>query len=97
MQGVRSIFTFRQEVGVSEVLEIMKQPTDTCEILGQVDSPTWGVLDSTNPKKGVYIQYGGGDKCTSRENPALYGKPRQTKFNIYCADRQDEVCMIFIL
>ena len=52
---------------------------------------TVGLLDPTNPKKGIYIQYGGGDKCTNGDNPLQNGKPRQTKFNIYCAEKADEV------
>jgi hypothetical protein len=35
--------------------------------------------------------YGGGDKCTNGDNPAKNGQPRQTKFNIYCADKQEDV------
>jgi hypothetical protein len=69
----------------------LKQPTDTCEILGRTDFPTYGVLDSNDPKKGFYVQYGGGDKCTNGDNPMLNGKPRQSKFKIYCSDRQDDV------
>ncbi len=78
-------------MGVSEVLEVLKQPTDTCEILGRTEEKTVGLIDPLNPKKGIYIQYGGGDKCTNGDNPLLNGKPRQSKFNIYCAEKQDEV------
>lgn len=49
------------------------------------------MLDTNNPKKGIYVQYGGGDKCTNGDNPMQNGKPRQTKFNIYCAEKQDDV------
>lgn len=49
-----------------------------------------------NAKKGISIQYGGGDKCTNGDNPIQNGKPRQTKFNIYCADKQDEVKSLII-
>lgn len=76
---------------MSEVLEVLKQPTDTCEILGRVELKTVGLLDTNNPKKGIYVQYGGGDKCTNGDNPMQNGKPRQTKFNIYCAEKADEV------
>jgi hypothetical protein len=81
---------FRQFVAVSEVLEVLKQPTDTCEILGKAEFRTAGVLDSTDPKKGIWVQYGGGDKCTNGDNPMLNGKPRSSKFNIHCSDKQDE-------
>jgi hypothetical protein len=78
-------------VAVSEVLEVLKQPTDTCEILGKTDSRTVGLLDPNDPKKGIYITYGNGDKCTNGDNPLQNGKPRQSKFNIHCAEKQDEV------
>jgi hypothetical protein len=80
-----------QMVAVSEVLEVLKQPTDTCEILGRNEAKTVGLLDPNDPKKGIYVQYGGGDKCTNGENPLQSGKPRQSKFNIYCSSIQDEV------
>lgn len=70
---------------------MLKQPTDTCEILGRTEFKTVGLLDQTNPKKGIYVQYGGGDKCTNGDNPLQNGKPRQTKFNIYCAEKQEDV------
>jgi hypothetical protein len=35
--------------------------------------------------------YGNGDKCTNGDNAAQNGKARQSKFNIYCAEKQDEV------
>lgn len=72
-------------------MEVLKQPTDTCEILGRAEQKTIGLLDSSNPSKGIYVQYGGGDKCTNGDNPMLNGKPRQTKFNIYCSEKMDEV------
>ena len=79
-----------QSVAVTEVLEVLKQPTDTCEVLGRIESRTVGLLDPSNPKKGIYVQYGDGDKCTSGDNPSLTGKPRATKFNIHCAAKQTE-------
>lgn len=81
---------FSQSVAVSEVLEVLKQPTDTCEILGKTDQRTVGLLDANDPKKGIYVQYGGGDKCTNGDNPMQNGKPRQSRFNIYCSDKQDD-------
>ena len=68
---------------------MLKQPTDTCEILGRAEFKTIGLLDASNPKKGIYVQYGGGDKCTNGDNPSLNGKPRQSKFKIHCANSQD--------
>ena len=69
----------------------MKQATDTCEILGKIEAPTYGLLDPTDPKKGLYVQYGMGDKCTNGDNPLQNGKPRQSKFKIHCADKQGDV------
>jgi hypothetical protein len=80
-----------QNVAVSEVLEVLKQPTDTCEILGKLEVPSYGLLDTADPSKGFYITYGGGDKCTNGDNPMLNGKPRQSKFKIYCSSKQEEV------
>jgi len=79
-----------QLVSVSEVLEVLKKPTETCEILGKKEVTTNGLLDPNNPGLGHYVMYGGGDICTNGDNPALNGKPRQTKFKIYCASSQDE-------
>lgn len=79
-----------QDAAVTEVLEVLKQSTDTCEILGRVDSRTVGLLDPNDPRKGIYVQYGDGDRCTSGDNPMLIGKPRQTRFNIHCAPKQDD-------
>lgn len=84
-----------QNVGVSEVLEVLKQPTDTCEILGRTESRTVSLLDPNDPKKGISVAYGGGDKCTNGDNPLQNGKPRQSKFNIYCGDKQDDVLILF--
>jgi hypothetical protein len=48
-------------------------------------------LDPLDPKKGIIINYGGGDICMSGENPDLYGQPRQTRFKLECSDKQEEV------
>ncbi len=81
---------------MSEVLEVLKQPTDTCEILGRAEYRTVALIDPQDPKKGISITYGGGDKCTNGDNPMQNGKPRQSKFNIYCSEKQDEVYNNFI-
>lgn len=78
-----------QNVAVSEVLEVLKKPTATCEILGRLTPQSNGLLDPANPALGHYVQYGGGDICTNGDNAALNGKPRQTKFKIYCSSSQD--------
>ena len=83
------VLFFSQNVAVSEVLEVLKQPTDTCEILGKMEYPSFGLIDPNDSRKGFYIQYGGGDKCTNGDNPSLNGKPRQSKFKIQCANSQD--------
>jgi hypothetical protein len=90
MQKVMQI-NISQNIAVSEVLEVLKQPTDTCEILGRAESRTVALLDQTDPRKGISIIYGGGDRCTNGDNPMQNGKPRQAKFNIHCSDRQDDV------
>ncbi len=83
-----------QSVSVCEVLEVLKQPTDTCEILGRAEMRTVSLLDNSDPKKGISIAYGGGDKCTNGDNPMQNGKPRQTKFNLYCSHTQDPAVRI---
>ena len=45
-----------QDAAVTEVLEVLKQSTDTCEILGRVDSRTVALLDPNDPRKGIYVQ-----------------------------------------
>jgi hypothetical protein len=93
MQKVKNISKFHllsQSIAVSEVLEVLKKPTETCEILGKKELATNGLLDNNNPGLGHYIMYGGGDICTNGDNAALNGKPRQTKFKIECASSQDE-------
>ena len=79
-----------QFVAVTEILEVMKQPTETCEILGRVESVKVGLLNDTNPRGGIFVQYGDGDQCTSGEDFSMVGSPRQTRFNIHCAKRQTE-------
>lgn len=74
---------------MSEVLEVLKKPTETCEVLGKLDTVTNGLIDANNPSLGHYIQYGNGDICTHGDNPALNGKPRQSKFKILCASSED--------
>lgn len=76
-------------VAVIEVLEVLKQPTDTCEILGRLEIKENGLLDNNNPKAGIWLTYGGGDKCTN-SNPSLNMQPRKSKFKLYCAEKQDE-------
>lgn len=83
-------YFYSQLVSVSEVLEVLKKPTETCEILGKKEFTSNGLLDQNNPSLGYYVQYGGGDICTNGDNPSLNGKPRQTKFKIYCSSSQDE-------
>jgi hypothetical protein len=79
-----------QSVGVSEVLEVLKQATDTCEVLGRTESPEYSLIDKNDPKKGIYLTYGGGDRCTNGDNPAENGKPRKSRFKLVCASTQEE-------
>ncbi|MCQ2817143.1 MAG: autophagy-related protein 27 [archaeon] len=76
------------KVAVAEVLEVLKQTTDTCEILGKLEQNEVGLLDQKNPNKGIYVLYKGGDICESGQLN-LNGKPRQTKFSIHCARKED--------
>jgi len=78
-----------QQVGVSEVLEVLKQVTDTCEVLGRTEYKEFGLIDKNDPKKGITVTYGGGDRCTNGDNPAENGKPRKSKFILVCAATQD--------
>ena len=78
-----------QQVGVSEVLEVLKQVTDTCEVLGRTEYKEFGLIDKNDPKKGITVTYGGGDRCTNGDNPAENGKPRKSKFILVCAGTQD--------
>ena len=57
-------------------------------MLGKSDFKTVGLLEEGNPKKGIYVQYGGGAICMNGE-PDLIGKPRQTKFKLVCDSEQD--------
>jgi hypothetical protein len=75
-----------QSVAVSEVLEVLKKPTETCEVLGKTDFRTVGLLDEGNPNKGIYVEYGGGDICKNGDIPSENGKPRRSKFKLFCSD-----------
>ena len=77
-------------VGVSEVLEVLKQATDTCEVLGRTESREVSLLDPQDPKKGISVTYGGGDRCTNGDNPLENGKPRRSRFQLVCSSSQDE-------
>lgn len=79
-----------QQVGVSEVLEVLKQPTDTCEILGKVENRQVALIDQSNPNKGIQITYSGGDRCTNGDNMLENGKPRRSRFTITCGSSQDD-------
>ena len=79
----------RKAVAVSEFLEVLKQPTDTCEVLGQLDQKTVALLDENNPKAGIAVTYSGGDICTNGEPASSRGKPRSSRFKIYCGSTQD--------
>jgi len=48
------------------------------------------LLDINNPKAGIYVSYGGGDKCSNSENHSENGLPRKSKFKLYCAEKQDD-------
>jgi len=76
-------------VAVSEVLEVLKQPTETCEVLGRIDAATFGLLNENDPKAGMYVMYGNGDRCTNSDNHAENGQPRKSKFKLYCAEKED--------
>jgi len=71
-------------------LEVLKQPTETCEVLGKTELRETGLLDINNPKAGIYVSYGGGDKCSNSENHSENGLPRKSKFKLYCAEKQDD-------
>lgn len=79
-----------QQVGVSEVLEVLKQSTDTCEVLGRTEYKEFSLIDKTDPKKGIAVTYGGGDRCTNGDNPSENGKPRRTRFLLVCGSSQEE-------
>lgn len=77
-------------MAVSEVLEVLKQPTDTCEILGRVEKGNYGVIDARNPGLGIFVEYGGGDTCTNSEIQSENGLPRKAKFMLFCDSNQEE-------
>lgn len=79
-----------QSVGVTEVLEVLKQPTDTCEVLGRTEHKEFSLIDKNDPNKGIYVTYSGGDRCTNGDNPAENGKPRRSRFMLVCSSQQDE-------
>ena len=79
-----------QIVGVSEILEVLKQPTDTCEILGRSENRQVSLFDPSNPSKGIAVTYGGGDRCTNGDNMMENGKPRRSRFILECASSQEE-------
>ena len=84
-------------VGVSEVLEVLKQATDTCEVLGRTENAEYSLIDKTDPKKGIYVTYGNGDRCTNGDNPADNGKPRRSRFKLVCSSTQEENVSIVII
>lgn len=84
-----------QLVNVSEVLEVLKQPTETCEILGREQFRRVNLIDQNSPSKGIIVTYGGGDKCTSGDNAIQLGKPRESNFKLNCAASHGEVNKIF--
>ena len=79
-----------QSVAVSEVLEVIKQPTDTCEILGRAEYREVSLIDRNNPSAGIAVTYSGGDRCTNGDNPMENGKPRRSRFLLVCSSSQDE-------
>lgn len=79
-----------QKVAVTEVLEVLKETTDTCEILGKLENKEISLIDNKNPNKGITILYKDGDICNSSTDQTMNGKPRQTKFTIYCSRKQDK-------
>ena len=79
-----------QKAAVTEVLEVLKQPTDTCEVLGKVEDKSYELIDHNNPSKGIIVTYSGGDKCSSSDNFAESGKPRKSKFILECSSTQEE-------
>lgn len=79
-----------QLVSVSEVLEVLKQPTDTCEVLGRFENREMSLIDLNSPSKGIIITYGGGDRCTNGDNIMDNGKARKSRFIIECSSSQDQ-------
>jgi len=79
-----------ESAAVSEVLEVLKQPTDTCEILGKFEQVNYSVIDAQNPSQGIKIEYGGGDICSSYDDDQGNGQPRKASFLIYCDSNQDD-------
>ena len=76
-------------VSAYEVLEVLGQMTDTCEILGIKETETVTQLVPGSPRKGIKVTYSGGDICTGSENASENGNPRKISFNVNCASNQD--------
>ena len=77
-----------QSVAVSEVLNVLDELTDTCEILGKTEDRNVYLIDNNNPLLGIYVEYGEGDLCTNSEDLASYNTPRKTRFKLLCSKDQ---------
>ena len=58
-------------------------------MLGRAEVKENGLLDPSNPNAGIWVTYGGGDKCTNSDNHSENGNPRKSKFKLYCSEKQD--------
>ena len=100
--GIKYIFNFCKELnpkcdldgkvshaGVYEVLEVLGQETDTCEVLGQFDKQVINTV-TYDGKHGINFTYTDGDKCVGSENPAENGGKRKSSFIILCGGKDNE-------
>lgn len=78
-----------KNVGAYEVLEVLGQQTETCEVLGLEDKKVVKPLDVNAPHKGIKITYTGGDTCTGSEVPNENGQPRKINFLIKCSKTEE--------
>jgi hypothetical protein len=78
-----------QNVAVTEVLNVLSELTDTCEILGKTESRNVYLIDNTKPYLGIYVEYGDGDLCTNSEDITQNNLPRKTRFKLLCSKEQN--------
>ena len=77
-----------QSIAVSEVLNVLDELTDTCEILGKIESRNVYLIDNNNPLLGIYVEYGDGDLCSNSEDLNSFNTPRKTRFKLICSKDQ---------
>ena len=67
-----------------EVINVLGQLTDSCELIGRPDSKVVTLADPHNARSGVVMKYSKGSVCEDSEKAHEIGQERSVSFLVNC-------------